>query len=133
MRVTKRALATAILTAAGLGLGCGGGGGGGKFTTSVPGNTPLGGLTPAQVDQICRDVQSFESQPSVEMDQCRASAYATAALGASLAPTATDADLQEACATAYDACRSASDPVVASRTSKPALLRIRLREYLPGA
>jgi len=104
MRVTKRALATAILTAAGLGLGCGGGGGGGKFTTSVPGNTPLGGLTPAQVDQICRDVQSFESQPSVEMDQCRASAYATAALGASLAPTATDADLQEACATAYDAC-----------------------------
>jgi len=104
MRVMKRALATVILMAAGLGLGCGGGGGGdGKFNPGVPGSTPLGGLTPAQVDTICHAERSFQAQPSIEMDSCRVTAFLTAAFG-SLDPNATDADLQAACASTYDSC-----------------------------
>jgi hypothetical protein len=87
-----------------VGFGCGGGDGGGKFMTSIPGDTPLGSLTPDQNGQLCHDEQAFLSRAAVEMDSCRVAAFFSAAFVAGLSSTSTDAELRQICATAYDGC-----------------------------
>jgi hypothetical protein len=84
--------------------GCGGGGGGGTFTTSVPGDKPLGGLTGAEADQLCRDQNKFISESTYQMDMCRISAYLAAAFTATLSTTATDAELRTSCSDTYTQC-----------------------------
>ena len=86
-----------------VGSGCGGDGGE-KFMTSIPGDTPLGSLTPAQNGQLCHDQQAFFSRASIEMDSCRIAAFFSAAFVAGLSSTSTDAELRQICATAYDGC-----------------------------
>jgi hypothetical protein len=88
--------------------GCGGGGGEGTFTTSVPGDRPLGGLTPGELITFCADGQKFSAQPTVKQDRCRLAAFLGAADVATFSPTATDADLKMACSQVYDNCSSST-------------------------
>src|SRR5215510_10317991 len=94
-------LALMAALVAGLLEGCGGGGSdGGKaatFTTSVPGDRPLGGLSGDELDTLCADGQRFASQSSVRADNCRVAAFLTVAFSAAFTPDATDADLRMTC------------------------------------
>lgn len=88
--------------------GCGGGGNDGgkaaRFTTSVPADKPLGGLSGDELGTLCADGERFAAQPSVRADSCRVAAYFTVAFSAAFTPDATDADLRTQCTQSYDAC-----------------------------
>ncbi len=91
------------LIAAGCSSGTGKGGGGG-FSTSVPAGTKLTALTPAQAQQLCHDVDAYDQQV-LGTALCKQTGLEAAVLLAafSSSPPA-DADLQAACAQAYEAC-----------------------------
>lgn len=90
--------------------GCGGGSGGGaaRFTTSVPGDKPLGSLTDAELATLCSDGANFAANPAIAMDGCRLSAFLSTALTALFSPDATDASLQMSCAETYNQCLNPS-------------------------
>jgi hypothetical protein len=62
-------------------LGCGGGGTSGgpeTFTTSVPADQPLGGLSDDELTQLCADGRQFASDADVQKDNCRLAGYLSA-------------------------------------------------------
>lgn len=92
------------LAVSGLLPGCGGGTGVGPFSTSVPGNKPLGSLTPAEADRLCQDRSKFISESTLEMDACRISAYITTRFQAESMTALTDAELRMSCTDEYGQC-----------------------------
>ncbi len=101
--VTLAALIGCGSSSPGGSTGNGGGGtsGGGPFTTSVAPGTKLTGLTPAQVTQLCADIDNYVQQflfPSL-CDQVRRSNAAESTYRyLQQNPTATNAQLQAMCA-----------------------------------
>jgi hypothetical protein len=90
-------------------IGCGGGSSSG-FHTSVPGDKPLGSLSPTDAKALCMDTSVFVSMQVQSLNsketQCRATGIAIAALG-SMGGGATDAQVQAACQAGYLLCESA--------------------------
>jgi hypothetical protein len=87
--------------------GCGGGGGGGggtTFTTSVPGEKPLGSLSDGELATFCSDGAKFAADPANRMDACRLSAFLATAVKAALSTGATDSSLQMSCSEIYNQC-----------------------------
>jgi hypothetical protein len=88
-------------------LGCGGGGTSGgpeTFTTSVPADQPLGGLSDDELTQLCADGHQFASDADVQKDNCRLAGYLSAAFSVAFQPDATDSDLRKLCSDSYDQC-----------------------------
>jgi hypothetical protein len=85
--------------------GCGGGSGGGPtFTTSVPGEKPLGSLSNSELATLCGDFAKFAADPTNKVDTCRLSAIVETAFTAIFTTGATDSSLQMSCAQTYDQC-----------------------------
>ncbi|HEX3901548.1 MAG TPA: hypothetical protein VH853_01790 [Polyangia bacterium] len=84
--------------------GAGGGGGTGTFSTSVPSGSKLSSLSSAQATQLCNDINSF-GQKTLAPDDCKL----TAVLAAAFTAGGTDAQLQAACTSAYNACLAGGD------------------------
>jgi hypothetical protein len=78
--------------------------GGGDFSTSVPGSKPLGDLTPAEVEQLCDDLDAYYSSSGVVSDLEEFSCRLGGLLGAAFAGAETDEAAQAACQSAYDSC-----------------------------
>lgn len=93
--------ATMFLSAA-----CGGGAkatGGMPFTTSIPASTKVTTLTPSQISQLCSDLTTYieKTLPTT----CEGTGVLTAILlYRSSSPPPSDAELQNACASAYNDC-----------------------------
>lgn len=100
---------TAVVAVLALGA-CGGDGGraAGSFTTSVPGNKMLNGLTPAEVTTLCMDITSFAADAEIRKGSCKISGF-LAAFTASLGSNLSDAELKVACMEGYSACLAAPD------------------------
>jgi hypothetical protein len=81
-----------------LGAGCGGGGGGPTFSTSVPSGSAVNTLTPAQLTQLCNDIDSFTSKELSSTSICQAATVAVVAQQAAQNPGLSDAELQVTCA-----------------------------------
>jgi hypothetical protein len=79
------------------------------FMTAVPGTTPLGQLTQAQFGTLCGDVATYRSllaaDPSFRAVYCAFGGITAATRAAG--PSATDADVQQACSAAASSCMSA--------------------------
>jgi len=91
------------LMAAGCSSGTGKGSGGG-FSTSVPAGTKLTALTPAQAQQLCNDAAAYD-QRVLGTTLCKQIGLEAAVfLAAFSSSPPADADLQAACAQAYDGC-----------------------------
>jgi hypothetical protein len=88
------------------GGGKGGGSGNGTFTTSVPGGTPLTGLSGTQQTQLCNDFRSY-AETTLAPDLCKVEGLLLAALSGGT----TDAALQAACASGYQSCLAADGGV----------------------
>jgi hypothetical protein len=75
-------------------------GSGGPFTTSVPASTQIGSLTPAQLTQICSDVQKFTQtlDATVASYECQSFALISAATAQ------TDAAAEAACKASLASC-----------------------------
>jgi hypothetical protein len=109
---TISVVAVAMLVGCGSGSGSGGSGGssgGGKgggsgnssgtFTTSVPGSTPLTGLSGGQQTTLCNDLQSY-AETTLAPEVCAAEGL----LFAELSGGTTDAAVRAACTTGYQSC-----------------------------
>jgi hypothetical protein len=107
MNETNRYASLVVAVSAML-ISCGGGGSG--LHTSVPGDKPLGTLSPADVKMLCMDTATFVTMQFQSLNtrdtQCRAVGIAFAALAASGA-NATDAQIQQACQAGDQLCLSA--------------------------
>ena len=90
-------------------------GGGGSFTTSVPSDTKLSGLTPTQQTQICADEEHYLGEGAFLSNFCRIIALQT--LSGALNEPLTDAQLQAGCASDYTSCLSADSGVTGSGTT----------------
>jgi hypothetical protein len=90
--------------------GCGGSGGGGgaTFTTSIPGNKPLGGLSDTELATLCSDGAAFAADPANKMDACRLLAFLETALTQVFSTGGTDVSLQMSCAATYNQCLNPS-------------------------
>jgi len=80
----------------------GGSSGSGPFTTSVPGNTPLTGLSGTQQTQLCKDFTTY-ADSTLAPALCKLDGL----LAAAFTGGTTDADVQAACAAGYSACLTA--------------------------
>jgi len=80
----------------------GGSSGSGPFTTSVPGNTPLTGLSGTQQTQLCKDFTTY-ADATLAPALCKSVGLLLAAFSGGT----TDAQLQTACAAGYASCLSA--------------------------
>jgi hypothetical protein len=83
--------------------GCGGGGSTGTFSTSVPGDRPLNGLSSSEIATLCADLANYSSNSTLKRDNCRLTGFLTASLASSMS-TATDAELQAACSQISTSC-----------------------------
>jgi hypothetical protein len=92
------------------GKGGKGGGGGtsgsGTFTTSVPGSTPLAGLSGPQATQLCDDFRTY-AETTLAPQLCKVDGL----LIAELYGGGTDAQVQANCATGYQSCLAADGGV----------------------
>jgi non-reducing end alpha-L-arabinofuranosidase len=77
-----------------------GGAGGGSSITTLAGNKPLGGLTPAEASQLCKDTYAYFGQAITQEALCK---WAGLSYGVS-SSASTDAKLQENCARQQSAC-----------------------------
>lgn len=86
--------------------GCGGGSSG--FSTGVPGNKPLGTLTPAEAKTLCMNALNYLQKQltsgNFREQQCRAIGVGFASLG--LTSTTTDQAVQQACTAGYALCQT---------------------------
>ncbi len=112
---TISVVAVAMLVGCGSGSGSGGSGGGGgssgggkgggsgnssgTFTTSVPGSTPLTGLSGPQATQLCNDFGTY-AEATLTPELCKVEGLLLAALSGGT----TDAMLRTACASGYQSC-----------------------------
>jgi hypothetical protein len=90
------------ISGGGKGGGAGGSSGSGPFTTSVPGSTPLTGLSGGQQTQLCKDFTSY-ADSTLAPALCKFDGV----LFAAFSGATTDADLQAACTTGYNSCLAA--------------------------
>jgi hypothetical protein len=81
------------------GKGGGSGNSGGTFTASVPGGTPLTGLSGPQGTQLCNDFRTY-AETTLAPGLCRVEGL----LLAELSGATTDATVQAACASGYQSC-----------------------------
>jgi hypothetical protein len=101
--------------------GSGGVSGGGTFTTSVSSSTKLTGLSSAQATQLCNDVNHY-SQTTLAPSTCKLSGILgafTLLIGNS---SATNAQLQAACTSAYNACLSGDGGTVTGTCDPTAIM-----------
>jgi hypothetical protein len=98
-----------------LGLGACGDDGPGRLSTGVDGSKPLGTVTPAEADQICKSSQTWITKAVAEDKQrqlaCRLGGLFAAAAGVGLGGGTggmSDAQLQATCKTASDQCLMAA-------------------------
>jgi len=83
-----------------VGVGCGSSGGGGPtFSTSVPSGSAVNTLTPAQLTQLCNDIDSFTSKELSSTSICHAATVAIVAQQAAQNTGLSDAELQLLCST----------------------------------
>lgn len=81
------------------------GGGGGKFSAGVSGSTVVGTLDQASINKVCMNLKSFVTTNYVpEFCRIQGGLVAAGKLYASSQGMATDAQLQAACTTGYNAC-----------------------------
>lgn len=93
--------------------------GGGNFSTSVPGDKELGELTPAEVEQLCDDLEQFTEDLDVAAASQEFSCRATG-LFAGLSDPQSDETVQAACKVAYDECMaSPPEPTTPGECSAP--------------
>jgi hypothetical protein len=99
-------------------VGCGGGGAA-KFSSGVDGTKPLGMVSPAEAEQICKASQSYVQGAISEDKQKQLGCKTVALLAAALGGMGGNASqLQSACQTAYDGClKSVSTPPGSSSSS----------------
>jgi hypothetical protein len=111
---------SAVLAIAIVGIGCGSSGsgskGGGNFSTSVPGNKSIASLTPSEQAQLCHDAEQW-SQTSLQPSLCKTSAVLTAAFGAAVDSSVSDAQIQMSCTQAYNECLTSGQSPDAGATS----------------
>jgi hypothetical protein len=103
------------MTVGGTGGAAGGGTGGDSFTTSVPSDTRLSILTPAQQAQICADEEHYLGEGTFFSNLCQIKALQ--AISGALNEPLTDAQLQAGCASDYTSCISADGGVTGSGTT----------------
>jgi len=81
-----------------VGVGCGSSGGGGPtFSTRVPSGSAVNTLTPAQLTQLCNDIDSFTSKELSSTSICQAATVAIVAQQAAQNTGLSDAELQLLC------------------------------------
>lgn len=104
-RSAMAAVAAMAVVAASAASSCGGSGGGTTgFSTSVPGDKPLSGLTAAELSTLCMDIgRAFANDSAFKSSACKFAGFTTAAF-LLIDPQVTDAALQAACMQTYDAC-----------------------------
>jgi hypothetical protein len=112
------------LLAVGLVVGCGDDDGGDSksstFNSSIPDSKQLGSLSDAESQQFCKDLEAYGAKYAAETKDttCQFSAVTSAAFTFALNSAATDAELQQACKSTYDACLKAPSQTK-STCSKP--------------
>lgn len=87
------------ISGGGKGGGSGNNPGGGTFTTSVPGSTPLTGLSGTQQTQLCKDFMTYADN-TLMPELCRVDGLLVAAFSGATS----DADVRTACTAGYNAC-----------------------------
>jgi len=97
----------------------GGGGGGATFQTSVPANVEVGQLTPAQVDTLCKDFDTYVSGLVTKDQNCRIAGVTAAALSAAFDDTASDAALKATCQQTVADCQKAPEDKTTSCDPPP--------------
>jgi hypothetical protein len=80
------------------------GGGSGTFSTSVPGDRPLNGLSSSEIATLCADAANHIANSGLKQDSCHITGFAEAAYQATSSSNATDAELQAACSQASMRC-----------------------------
>ncbi|HVV52643.1 MAG TPA: hypothetical protein VHO06_23480 [Polyangia bacterium] len=103
---------------AGASKGTGGTTGGG-FSTSVPGSTPLGGLSSGQATTLCNDIDAY-FKTRIAPDFCKEQALIGALTVQLTNSSASDADLQAACTSAYTACLTGDGGITGGAACNPA-------------
>ena len=105
MRIWVKGLGVTLLVSA---VACSSGSGGGGSVTSVPGNTSLATLTPAQATQICTDSTAYASRSISKSDACKLVGFITVATGVAFGSVTTDQMAQTTCQAAVDSCNNSS-------------------------
>ena len=99
--MAKRSYGVVVgFVALGLAIGCDGDSN--SFQSNLPPNKRLAELTPAERDQLCRDLRTFGE--AVLPDLCGTVALLTTYAQSMVDPTATDAQLQATCSDATRQC-----------------------------
>jgi hypothetical protein len=88
------------------GTGGGNGSGSGDFSTGVSGDKPLSDLTPAEVEQLCDDLDAYYTNSSVTSDLQELSCRFAGLFGAAFAGAESDEAVQAVCQMAYDSCQA---------------------------
>jgi hypothetical protein len=105
MRIWVKGLGVTLLVSA---VACGSSSGGGGSVTSVPGNTGLATLTPAQATQLCTDTGAYLARNITKADACKLAGFTTTVLAFAFDSTLTDTQLQATCTMAVDSCNSSA-------------------------
>lgn len=98
--------------------GTAGSGAGGAFTTGLGSGTKLSGLSGGQATQLCSDFNAYLQKTLVPTYSCKLAGV----FGAISATGGSDADLQAACAVAYNACMALDGGVPTSGCTTSNLL-----------
>jgi hypothetical protein len=95
------------------------GAGDGDFSTDVSGSKPLGELTPAEVEELCDDLDAYYTSGSISGDLDEFSCRLAGVLGAVLSGAETDEAARTACQTAYDACQAEPSETTSQECGPP--------------
>jgi hypothetical protein len=100
--------------------GSGGGAGNGTFSTGLPPNQSLGGLSDADGQKFCDSLNTFYSSNPVFKDfACKSSSYLAAVLLVGFGVAMTDEEAQKTCSDAFDKCASGIADGGTSTCKKP--------------
>lgn len=88
----------------------------GSFSSGLPKDASLGGLSAADQKTLCDSLLSYESSASTNTSACKFAGIAQAAI-AQFSGAKSDADLQKACSDAETACKNRPAPKVDGGTT----------------
>jgi hypothetical protein len=92
---------------------------GGGLSTSLPGDKPLGSLSDAEADQLCKDIEEFATTSDFAQAQHEMSCRLAGLLAGAFSGADSDAAMQAACKVAYDACLKEPQPPATGECEKP--------------
>ncbi|HEY4156576.1 MAG TPA: hypothetical protein VGM29_00705 [Polyangiaceae bacterium] len=98
--------------ASGSGAGAAGAPPVGPFSTGLPGDTPLSGLTSDQLTTVCSALSSYLAKVNSSDGACRTQAFMAAILAARATAGSTDMLLEQVCQQAYDDCAVPTTPTL---------------------